>query len=323
MEMLRWVGLGVLTFVLAGAAPARAADPAPMPINLGTLKIASQTDIFVAQQHGIFARNGLDAKLAFFNTGADAVNASQGGAVDVLLSIPGTGMTAMERGFDLVPIFQDEVAHAGPPDSASVQVLASSNLKTLADLVGKKIGVGALHTQNTVEVQTLLKRAGVALDAVQFVELPFPTQATALKTGQVDAVNPIDPFTTQLVTSGVGRVISWNYVESIPQQPLGVMFARGAFLKSNPKAVTAFVQSVKEAMDYLNADPDRARQEVVAFTGLDAALIKNMPLNVWDYHVRPEKWQAVIDLMVASGEMRKPHKAAEYFSDQIKPFVVQ
>jgi len=67
-----------------------------------------------------------------------------------------------------------------------------------------------------------------------------------------------DPFTTQLRLNG-GRVISWNYVEAIPEQPLGVWFAKGSFLKSNPQAIDGFIKAMKESIDYLHADDSRAR----------------------------------------------------------------
>jgi hypothetical protein len=62
---------------------------------------------------------------------------------------------------------------------------------------------------------------------------------------------------------------------------------------------------------------------VVAYTGLDAELVKDMPLIGWDYKVRADRWQAVVNMMVESGELKSPHKATEYFADQIKPYVVQ
>jgi hypothetical protein len=80
---------------------------------------------------------------------------------------------------------------------------------------------------------------------------------------------------------------------------------------------------MKEAVDYLKADEKRARQEIVAYTRLDADLIDKMPLINWDYQVRPDKWQAVIDLMAESGQMR-PQKADEFLtSPHIQQFIVR
>jgi len=308
---------------LAAIAPACASaqDKPLTPLRIATLKIASQTDVWVAQQRGIYAKNGIDAKISFFNTGAQSIPAMQGGAVDVLLSIPGIGMVAMERGIDLAAIFQDEIAHAAPPDSASVQVMESSPIKSLADLRGKKIGVGGLSTQNTIAVKMLLDKAGVDLSTVSMSEVPFTAMVNAIKAGHVDAVVPIDPFTTQLRLSG-GRVIAWNYVESVPEQPLGVWFTKASFVRSNPQVIDAFIRSMKEAVDYLRADESRARDEIAAYTQIDRKVLDSMPLIGWSYQVKLDRWQAVVDMMVRYGGL-KPRKADEYMTPQLEPFIVK
>jgi NitT/TauT family transport system substrate-binding protein len=308
---------------LAAIAPACASaqDKPLTPLRIATLKIASQTDVWVAQQRGIYAKNGIDAKISFFNTGAQSIPAMQGGAVDVLLSIPGIGMVAMERGIDLAAIFQDEIAHAAPPDSASVQVMEGSPIKSLADLRGKKIGVGGLSTQNTIAVKMLLDKAGVDLSTVSMSEVPFTAMVNAIKAGHVDAVVPIDPFTTQLRLSG-GRVIAWNYVESVPEQPLGVWFTKASFARSNPQVIDAFIRSMKEAVDYLRADESRARDEIAAYTQIDRKVLDSMPLIGWSYQVKLERWQAVVDMMVRYGGL-KPRKADEYMTPQLEPFIVK
>lgn len=298
----------------AGQAPAE-------PVRVGILKMAALTNPWVAKKEGIFQKNGLDATLAEFRTGAEAAAALHGGSIDIILMIPGTAMTANERGFDMVAIFQNETAKTQGPDSGSIQVLKDSNIQSLKDLAGKRVAVSQLHSQNTVGAQMLIKKAGVDLSSVQFLELPFPTHYDALKNKSIDAVVTVDPYTTQLQASGIGRVISWNYVESIPQQPLGAWFVKRAYLQKNADIVARFNKSIKESIDYMNADADRARAQVVAFTGLDPALVKSMPLIIWDYNVRPDRWKKVIDLMVQTGELKKPHNPEEYFSDQIKPYV--
>jgi NitT/TauT family transport system substrate-binding protein len=318
LKIIAWIAAAAFALIPAISA---AQDKPLMPLRIGTLKIASQTDVWVAQQRGIFAKNGIDAKISLFNSGAESIPALQGGSIDVLLSIPGIGMTAMERGIDLVAIFQDEIAHMAPPDSASVQVLDSSPIKSMADFRGKKIGVGGLSTQNTIAVKMLLDQAGVDVGSVSFSEVPFPAMGNALKAGHVDAVVPVDPFTTQLRTTG-GRVVSWNYVESIPEQPLGVWFTKGSIVKSNPQAIDAFIKSMKESIDYLHADDARARNEIADYIKIDRAILDHMPLIGWDYNVRPEKWQAVVEMMVRYGGL-KHRNAEEFISPQLRPFVVK
>ena len=83
------------------ATPAVAQGQAPV-VKVGTLKMGSLTNVWVAKQAGFFERNGLNVELVEFRNGNEAIAAHQGGSVDILLTIPGTSMAARERGFDLV-----------------------------------------------------------------------------------------------------------------------------------------------------------------------------------------------------------------------------
>ncbi|AMN45452.1 ABC transporter substrate-binding protein [Rhodoplanes sp. Z2-YC6860] len=320
MGIAKIIGFAAALFA---AAPAAAQDQKLAPLKVGVLKMAALTNPWVAKERGIFQKNGIDVTLIEFRTGNEAIAAHRGGSVDIVLSIPGTAMTAVERGFDLVAIAQNEIAQSKGPDTGSVQVLKDSPYQKLADLAGKKIAVSGLHSQKTVAMQTLFKRAGVDVDKLQLIEIPFPSQFDALKSKQVDAVNTVDPYTTQLIASGLGRVIAWDYADSIPEQPLGAWFAKSTYVKANPKAIEGFTKSIKESIEYMMADPQRARAAVVSYTGLPADLVKDMPMIGWDYKVKASKWQAVVDMMVENGELKSKHNADEYFAEQIKPYVTK
>jgi NitT/TauT family transport system substrate-binding protein len=317
-DHLRWVvlALGSLLGLWMGHVVAWSAE-----LNVGILKISGVANAFVAKQQGMFEKNGLDARLVEFTSGANAVNAAHAGTVDVFLSIAGSAMPAIERGFELAAVFQNETGRSKPPDSSSVQVLADSPIKSLVDLAKKKVAVSSLNSQQVIGVQVLLKKAGVDPRSVEFVELPFPAQINALRARQVDAVVPVDPFTTQLLITG-GRVISWSYVESIPDQPLGAWFAKRSFISKNPGIIEAFNRTMKESIDYMNADEERARRDVVAFTGLSLDLVKGMPVPHLVYQVRPERWQNVIDMLVEYKVLEKAHKPEDFFAEQIKPYIV-
>jgi NitT/TauT family transport system substrate-binding protein len=324
-DLMKNVLIAALGVSLVGSlqASASAAEAEKKPINLGTLKMAALTNPWVGVERGIFQKHGLDVKLVYFNSGAQAINAAQAGDIDIFLSIPGTVMSADERGFDLVCLFQNEVAKKAGPDSGGMVVLKDSPINTLADLTGKTVGVGGLHSQNTVDAQVTLRKAGVDVGKINFVEIPYPVMPNALKAKQIDAAVALDPYTTQLQSSGVGKVLAWYYIESIPEQPLGGWFAKRAYVKKNPELIAAFNRAMKETIDYMKEDTERARREVVAYSGLDASLVRDMPMIARDYNVRLDKWQQVVDMMRESGELQKPHRADEYFSDEIKPYIVK
>ncbi|MBW7460461.1 ABC transporter substrate-binding protein, partial [Paenibacillus sepulcri] len=100
-------------------------------LKVGVLKIAGLTNVYTAKEQGMFEKNGLDVEMVEFKSGGDAVSAQQSGDVDIILSIPGTAFTAIERGFDLKVIFQNETAKAQSPDSGSIQVLKDSPIQSV------------------------------------------------------------------------------------------------------------------------------------------------------------------------------------------------
>jgi len=316
-----WKSLAGALLVAAALLPGMA-HAEKQTLKVGILKIAALTNPWVAQREGIFKNNGLDVELVEFKNGGDAVRAQRSGDVDIILSIPGTAFTAIERGFDLVAIFQNEISKPKPPESNSMQVLVDSPIRTIADLKGKKIAISGLHSQSSVSVEKILQKAGLAKGDYQLVELPATASINALKAKQIDAVSVADPFTTQLLTTGAGRVVAWTAYESIPEQPLGVWFTSRQFSADNPKTIEAFNRSLQQAIDWLKADEPRAKKAIADFTGLDPQLVVDMPMINYSYRVDDAKWQEVVDMMVAAGEMKKPHKASEYYSEQIKQYVV-
>jgi NitT/TauT family transport system substrate-binding protein len=311
-------GIGIAGILGLGLPAGAAAQEKLKPLKVGVLKIAGLANAYAAKREKIFEKNGLDVTLVEFRSGADAITAQQSGAIDVALAIPGTAMTANERGFDFLAVVQNEIVYDKGPDSGSVQVLKDSNLNSLKDLVGKKIAVAQKNSQNAITVMVALRKAGVDPNQLHWIEVPYPRHSDILRSKQVDAVAATEPYTTQMLTSGLGKVLSWNYAEAVPAAPLGVWWAKRSFIEKNQEATSAFNKSIKESIEFMNADVKRARQVTVEFTGLDPALVEQMPPLRFDHRVRADKWQEVVDMMVEAKVLEKPHPAEEYFSEQMK-----
>jgi NitT/TauT family transport system substrate-binding protein len=302
--------------------PAAGKSNAPLKtVKVGVLKIAALTNAWVAKTQGFYEKNGLNVQLVEFKSGSEAIFAQRGGDVDIILSIPGTAMSASEKGFGLMAIFQNESAQSAAPDSGTLLVLKDSNINSVKDLEGKKIATSALHTQQAVALLSVIKKAGVDLSKIQVIEIPYPSHSDVLKSKQVDAVAPVDPFSTHILNSGNAKVLSYIYVESLPEQPLGAWFVKKSWIKGHEDIIAGFNKSLQESIDYMLADPARARNLVAEYTGLDPKLVQAMPAINWNYKVDQSKWQGVIKMMKDSGELKKDHKADEYLSDQIKTYI--
>lgn len=302
----------VSLFVLAAAAYGQ--EP---KIRFGVMKIGALSNAQLAQDNGLFKKRGVDVELVTIRSGAEGVSALQGGSLDVTLAIPSFALSANERRFDLVLVMQNELANAQPPDTGGIVVTRESGIQRPADLVGKTVGVNALRAQEAVDAQYVIRKAGVPRDKVKYVELPFPTMWESLTRGQIDAAVAIDPFTTMMVQRG-GRVIAWEYVDSIPEQPIGTFWAKRAWAEKNGELLEKFVAALEESHAYMNADKERARGVVAKFTGLPADLVKAMPPIVWSSKINLAKWRELIALLKEEGQLQTTPKPEEFFSAGVK-----
>lgn len=312
--MLRRLVLICAAFAVALAAaggPARA-QTAPK-LRVGVMKIAGLTDSYIAEQQGLFKKHGVDVELVPIANGSAGISALQGGSLDVTLAIPSWAMSADERGFGLVEVYQNEIAHATPPDSGGMLVAKSSPITKVSELAGKTVAVNALQSGEVLMARDVFAKAGVPLANVRFVEIPYPAMAAALERNQVQAAVAIDPFTTMIQSSGAGRVISWVYTETIPGQPIGAFWTKRAFAEKNGDALARFAAAMDEAMRYLQADPKRARTLIAQYTGLPAKYVEAMPLTAWSSKVDPAKWRALVALLHRQGVLHQEHAIAEYF----------
>lgn len=318
------VPLNLFSFMAAAAeGPAAQGSVTLQKVRVGVLKIGALTNAYVARDLGMFKKYGLDVELVDFRGASESVPAMQAGKIELSLIILGFAMIANEQGFDMVAVIQNETSRDKPPDSGAIVVRKDSGIQRLTDLRGKRLAVNSLHSQDTVSAQYIIKKAGVPLDAVRFIEAPFPSHADLLRSGQVDAVATIDPFRTRIQREGTGTPIAWTFVDAIPEQPIAAFWAKRAWVKQNGKIVEAFISGLLDSMAYLNADPKRARGLIAKYTGLDPSFLVEMPLIVWNPRIDRAKWQAVIQMLREMNELRQDHRADEYFSDSIKRFIAR
>ena len=320
-HMLKWLATaGLVTAALV--APAVAQDKA-IALKVGTLKQGSLTNVWAAKEAGIFTKNGLDVQLIEFRNGNEAIAAQRGGNVDLVLTIPGTAMAAVERGFDLLLVSGNETSQPTAPDTGSIVVRNDSSIKSLKDLKGKTIAISGTHTQKTVAIQSLLKRNGVGPTDFTFIEMPYASQVDALRAKQVEVVASLDPWTTLFRNSDFAHVLAYDYLESLPAQPIGGWYARAEFAAKNGEALKRFAKSMCDVADYMAEDKSRARRMIAEYTGLSPDLVQEVPVNHWTCKVDLKVWQKVADMMHEGGELQKPLQIETMFSDTVKPYVVK
>ena len=247
--------IAIATFSLLAAISGAPAQQ-PVRVNIGIANSATDVGLFVAVKKGYFAREGIDANLITFDSGARMIAPFASGDLDVGGGGPSAGLyNAVARGIDIRIVADKGSTPKGRPINFLVvrkDHVESGRYKTLADLKGMKIGGAAPGGSATTTLDKLLERANLRIADVERVYLGFPQQAVALQNKAIDAALPTEPATTQVVKTGAGvRMIGDD--EIYPDHQLTVILYGGLFIRDKPeiarKFMRAYLLAVREYND--------------------------------------------------------------------------
>ncbi|MCC6047820.1 MAG: TAXI family TRAP transporter solute-binding subunit [Desulfurococcaceae archaeon] len=110
------------------------------------------------------------------------------------------------------------------PEVVQIVVRADSGIKSIYDLRGKRVAVGAAGSGTAVEAELILRAAGLwATITPQYMD--FATAASALKLGQVDAAFVVAGIPTSAVLE-LSATVPVNLVE-VPDEVLSKLVEQG------------------------------------------------------------------------------------------------
>ncbi|MGO4194261.1 aliphatic sulfonate ABC transporter substrate-binding protein [Rhizobium sp. YAF28] len=210
------------TLGLFGAAAATAILPSVKPAR------AAATEFRIGwQKNGVLAlakrRGALEKRLA--DQGI-TVSWSEFTSGPPLLEALGAGALDFGATGDVPPLFAQAAGGAlyyvgiyrGSPAGSAILVRKDSPIKTLEDLKGRKVAFKRGSSAHNVTVKAL-RKAGLAPQDVQQIDLAPPDAAAAFKNGSIDAWSIWDPYLaiaeadpdTRILTTAEGIVDSYSF----------------------------------------------------------------------------------------------------------------
>ena len=168
--------------------------------------------IYVAVHKGFFAAEGMDLELNFAQSGAAVTQQLTAGSLDVALSVGITDpIRAIDKGAALALI--RVIGNVGP-----YVLIGKPGLKSIADLKGKIISVGADNDITTVYFERMMAANGIKKG--EYDTIPAGVAAArfaALKAGVADAAIVLPPLNFQAAAQGfVTLGLAADYVKDIP-----------------------------------------------------------------------------------------------------------
>lgn len=248
--------------------------------------------VVIAREKGLFAKYGVEIEPKLFTAGRLTLDAVLARGADFATTAE-TPMTAAVMAGQPIAILA-RLAKATP----TTLVHAESNIKTAADLRGKKLGITA-GTGSEVYAFTLLGKAGLKPADVTFVNLRPEDMPAALMNRSVDAISTWQPFVsnaqkllgakaTVLNTPGIYNE-TWNLV--VTQD----------YLKSNAGTATALIKALLEAEAFIDSNRAEAMDILSRVVGVDRKVVESS----WsDFEFRIAVDPAIVDILEAHSRWR-------------------
>lgn len=218
--------------------------------------------VFNANAEGFFSKGGLDTSLLMQSNSVGVVAAVQSDNAQIGSAAAGVFFGAIEHGLDYVALGCQTTFGPGT-DVLGLIVRKGVDIKSAADLVGKRVAVPGINGGTDVTFQEWMHENGVDRTKVTDVEVKYPQQADILRGNTIDAVVTSEPYLKQIVDAGLGTVLSHlNDIKlSVPDS---FYFAKRDWANAHPEAVAAFIKGLKQGVDFAGTSPEKTYENTAA-----------------------------------------------------------
>ncbi len=201
--------------------------------------------ILIGQKKGYYREEGLEVELILMRA-VVASRALLGGNVE-FAALGGAALTPIVRGAPLRILFTTI-------DRPMFWVYSKPNLKKLAELKGKQIGIGGIGGGPDYLLAKILTLRGMEPGRdVAFITIgSTPERFAALINGHVDAAVLSFPFNFSAGDAGFHELI--NFGKQTVVELNGNIVAREAFLRSKPLATEKFLRGTLKGLLYARAN---------------------------------------------------------------------
>ena len=241
-----------LVFLLAGfcvfsASPA--VGQTPVRINW-TAVTGAQSGMFMAKQEGLFKKNGLDVELIHIQSSSRGIQAILAGEIAFSFMDGSNAAQANLKGANIILV-------AGATNRQVFSLMAKAEIKRIADLKGKKIGITRVGSSTHTSALYALGSAGLKTADYQLLPLlEVPNIFTALAAGQIDAGVVSPPTNARAKKAGFVELM--NIAKEGPEFVSVAVGTSRAYIKANEDIVRRVVRSYAEGIQIFKSNKPAA-----------------------------------------------------------------
>jgi NitT/TauT family transport system substrate-binding protein len=251
----------------AATTSAASSGPTAAPAPLVPLRVAyseltpAQYPNWVAYEHGIYAKHGLDVQLSYIAS-AQSTTAVISGDVDVSL---GGGFAAISSRF----AGSDLVVFLGITTFYPYEFMVTPDINTPADLRGKTLGISRFGSSSDIGTRVALRFLGLDPDRdVTYLQVgSLAERFAAMKAGVIAGGLASPPQPAVLRRQGFKSLIDLASTGEETLNNTGI--ASSAWLRANDATAQAFTNAIIEGFAYAKANREATEKVIAQYLKLE------------------------------------------------------
>lgn len=289
-----------------GASEPHATSEVPISVRIGTLPTEDSLPLWIAQNQGYFAIEGIPkVEIIEFQSAQERDAAFASGAIDGFMGdiIAATNLNAAGKPNKIVTIMLGANQSQG---RFGIAVPPKSKVTTVTQLANVPVGTSSATIQEYV-LDGLMGEAGVASSSVKVEEVKkVPVRFQLLMSGRLKAAALPEPFLSLAEQGGAKTVGDDTKAQSNLSQTVLVFSDAYLAKKGGPEAVKGVLKAWDIAANDINKNPNAYRALLVEKAKLPASLATTYKINMYPKHQLPAKADvdAVLAWMKAKGYLK-------------------
>jgi NitT/TauT family transport system substrate-binding protein len=246
---LRSLGLAVVAAMLA----VPVASPAQTPLKMA---VVSRTVFYLpawtAEKQGFFKAEGIDVQMKVYDSSEQIFEDLRSGAQQVAIASTESVIADAYKGGRLKMV-------GGNAQRPPHFIIVQPEIKSLADLKGKLMGVVSMHEGTTFFVPDIAKKAGLARDDIRVEAVGgSPTRARLLRERKIDAGMQPYPLSYEAEAQGLGNL--GPVADIVPDYQFTAIIVDDSWARANRATLVGFLRGLKRGTQHMFAHPDEAAE---------------------------------------------------------------
>jgi NitT/TauT family transport system substrate-binding protein len=258
-------------------------------LTVGAVPVADEAGLYIAQDEGLFAAEGLHVTIDPILSSADSTKGQNDGKFDITA---GNAVSYVQEQVthqsDLEIVAEGSLMQA---NNQALYTLPGSPVTNISDLKGRRIGVNVLNNIGTLLISSVLQEHGMSVRDVHFVAVPFPALGQALKQRKIDAAWLPEP-----TASADAQSMGLEELADLDQGatagfPVGWYVVTKAWAKKYPRTLAAFLDALRAGQQIADGNRtavERAMEKLPAPFTVSPVIAAVMSIETYPLTIAPD-----------------------------------